>query len=569
MKEYTELVAKFHDYFTRDANACVSLGVLKHLDDLPDPSLESMADEVTAGRDLLEGLNIISRSSLSFDENLDLDLAALAVEFVIFQNTYTFNGKTALEQKPTAGDDISDGIFLMFINDPRPAHERLQNITARLEKVPMYLTQLVKRLDTPVARWVSIDIEKVEGLPELFQTICNWAVEEKFPEVERLAVAQKQAEAALTQYVEKLKALPTTANFFIGEEQAKKLIKLRGIDKSLEELHEMAAKFLSDTAAELEPLRRKLIDKYGLKKDTTAEELQLFLNKQYQVKLETNSMDDVICRYERERNKLLAYLQERQLFPIMQEQDMLIMQTPAFMAPSIPAGAMVSPPPFRDGIKRSMIYLTLSEELLDEHTELSIPSMMIHEGIPGHHLQLASAASHPSVVRRHFDALDHAEGWTTMLEDYMLDIGYLGDLSDEARFIAKRDISRLGARVAIDLYFMTGEVRYLDIGVDVDLSSSDPFENAARLLQKVTGYVPARVQAELNWYSQERGYPLCYLTGNKLVWELKAALIKAQKGRLEGLELDKIFHKIYLQSGNMPLSYLRKVFEHEMLIAGQ
>lgn len=570
MKAYSELIANFHDYFTRDTNACVSLGINKHWDDLPDPRLETVAEAVTIGRELLADIVSFPRDGLTFDERLDLDLAALAVEFDLFQNTYTFNGKTALAQMPTAGDDISDGLFLMFINDPRPAQERLQNITARLAKVPMYLAQLLQRLDTPVARWVAIDLEKVAGLPELFQTIHDWAAAEKFPAIEQLAAARRQAEAALLQYTEKLKALPTTANFFIGEDQARKLIQLRGIDKSLAELHAMATEFLRDTAAELEQLRSKLASKYGLQENTTVEALQAFLNQQYRVKLATNSFADIIARYKEEKNKILTYLEARKLFPIFPEQDMLIMQTPAFMAPSIPAGAMVSPPPFRPGIKRSMIYLTLSEELLDEHTELSIPSMMIHEGIPGHHLQFATAAKHPSIVRRHVDALEYAEGWTTMLEDYMLDIGYMGDLTDEARFIAKRDISRLGARVAIDLYFMTGDVRYLDIGIEVDLASEDPFENAGRLLQKVTGYVPGRVQAELNWYSQERGYPLCYLTGNKLVWELKADMIKAQQGRLEGLELDKVFHSTYLRAGNMPLSFLRRVCEHEQLvIAGQ
>jgi len=162
--------------------------------------------------------------------------------------------------------------------------------------------------------------------------------------------------------------------------------------------------------------------------------------------------------------------------------------------------------------------------------------------------------------------MEHAEGWTTMLEDYMLNIGYMGDLTAEARFTAKRDIARIGGRVAIDLYFMTGDKQYLDVGIDVDVSSTDPFINAGRLLQKVTGFALGRVQAELNWYSQERSYPLCYLTGNKLVWELKRDLAKAQKGHLEGIELDKTFHKVYLEAGNMPLSFLRRVFEHNKLL---
>lgn len=564
MKEYNLLIQQFHEFFTRDGNACVNLGVDKQLDKLPDPSWQNSLATVEEGKTLLTALRSFPRGILSFDQMLDLDLAILEVEFELYRHTYTFNGKTQLQQQPTASDDISDGIFLMFINDPRPAIQRLHNITARLEQVPCYLEKLINRLDVPVKRWVEIEVEKIAGLPELFHTIYNWGQEEQYPEMERLKIAKEKAEIALEQYIEKLQAMETTTNLFIGKSQASHLIKLRGIDQSIDELHTMAHKFLKNIFEEISVLQGKLIAKYHLPLETSVEELQGFLNKKYQTKVE--KFTDIISRYQQEKDKILAYLQEKELFPIFTEQKMVIMQTPAFMAPSIPAGAMVSPPPFRSGVKTSMIYLTLSEELMDEHTELSIPSMMIHEGIPGHHLQLATACNQPSIVRRHCNPMEYAEGWTTMLEDYMLDIGYMGELTDEARFIGKRDIARIGARVAIDLYFMTGEKKYLSVGIDVNLSSEDPFVNAGELLQKVTGFTTGRVQAELNWYSQERAYPLCYLTGNQLVWELKNDLEKAQQGKLAGIELDKVFHKIYLEAGNMPVTFLRRVFENKKML---
>ena len=40
-------------------------------------------------------------------------------------------------------------------------------------------------------------------------------------------------------------------------------------------------------------------------------------------------------------------------------------------------------------------------------------------------------------------------------------------------------------------------------------------------VNEATGFTDGRVQAELNWYSSEQGYPLSYLTGNRLVWQLK------------------------------------------------
>jgi uncharacterized protein (DUF885 family) len=113
---------------------------------------------------------------------------------------------------------------------------------------------------------------------------------------------------------------------------------------------------------------------------------------------------------------------------------------------------------------------------------------------------------------------------------------------------------------------MTGDCGYLDIGVDVDVTDPDPFVAAGTLLKAVTGFTDGRVEAELNWYSQERGYPLSYLTGNTLVWELKRDIIAANKGRLEGVDLDRVFHRVFLEAGNMPVSCIRQIFQHEGLL---
>lgn len=566
-RTFESFTADFHEHFTRDPNACVMKGVDQHLDELPDPSQAGADARVAEARALLARLEALEPGDADdFDTRLDADLARLALEHEIHDLTFTFNGRTQRQQLPKAGDEVGDGIFLLFINDPRPPADRLADITGRIERIPEYLEALLGRLDHPVARWVSMDIEKVTGLPQLLATIVDWAGRAAWPDMDRLRGACERAEHALRDYSHRLEALPTSTNIHVGDETARRIIALRGIDKSPEELHGIARDFLAEASSTISELRGRLVAKYDLPADTSTEALQAHLNRHYRIYLESGDLDGILRRYEVERERILAFIRERDLFPILEHQDMRIMRTPPFMAPTIPAGAMMPPPPFREGVRRSLIYLTLSEELRDEHTEITIPSMMIHEGIPGHHLQLATAANHPSFVRRHFDAMEHAEGWTTMLEDYMLDVGYLADIADEVRFCGKRDLSRIGARVAIDLFFMTGDKGYLEVGVDCDLSPSDPFEAAGNLLRAVTGFVPGRVQAELNWYSQERGYPLSYLTGNRMVWELKADLARAQAGRLEGLDLDRRFHEIYLTSGNMPVSYLRRVFEHQGLL---
>lgn len=566
MPSLDSFTRQFHAAMADDANYRVAKGIDEDLGVLPDPSLAAGAKRAQVARDLLIQLDGLDRASLDFNQDLDLDLARLMLERRVHSETLRFNARTMREQCPRAGDDIGDGLFLMFANDPRPDGERLANVTDRLEAVPAYVDALLAALDTPLKRWVDMDVEKVEGLETLFDNLQGWAASAEWSDHGRLQRACASAWDALQSYMTRLQALPTTRHFALDQTAAQRVVDLKAVGMSLDQLRDMAARYLADTAEEIEQLRGRLVAKYELAPHTSAADLQRTLAERYRVSVVDDDMDMVLQRYEQERSRLLDWIRERDLFPVFEDQDMRILRTPAFMEPSIPAGAMMSPPPFREGVRTSLVYLTLKTELLDEHTEIGIPGMMIHEGIPGHHLQLATAGRHPSVFRKHFDAMEHAEGWTTMLEDYMLDQGYMGDLTDEARFCGKRDLSRIGARVAIDLFFMTGDRSMLEVGVDCDLSSADPFVAAGNLLQAVTGFVPGRVQAELNWYSQERGYPLSYLTGNQLVWQLKHDLKAANRGRLDEIDLDRTFHRVYLEAGNMPVTYLRRVFEHHGML---
>jgi len=556
----------FHAHFTRDSRQRLFCGVDRDLGELPDPSRAEMDAKVAESRALRDALDALPRDALSFDRALDLDLARLMLDAEIHDLTYTFNGRPTSAQRPTAGSDIGDALFHLFALDPRPAGDRLSDVTSCVEGIPEYLEALLGRLESPVRRWAAIETEQVRGLPDLFGTLEEWARSEAWPDAPRLAAARRDAEPALRAYSDRLGALPAVDGFHVGDDCARRLLELRGLEKSLDDLRGMARSFLERNRDEVAALTVRLNDKYGLPAATPPDELQRFLARRYRVPIPPGDLDAVLRRYEEERGRILAFIGERELFPIPDDQDLTILRTPKFLEPQIPAGAMSGPPPFREGTRRSLVYLTLSEELLDEHTELSVPGMMIHEGIPGHHLQLASAAAHPSTVRKHSESMHLAEGWTTMLEDYMLDVGYAAELADEIRFVGKRDIARIGARVAIDLFFMTGDRSHLEVGVDCDLSSPDPFVAAGELLRAVTGFVPERVRAELNWYSTERGYPLSYLAGNVLVWELKRDVVEAQRGRLEGLDLDREFHRVFLRAGNMPVSALRRVFEHEGLV---
>ncbi|MCX4028422.1 DUF885 family protein [Endozoicomonas sp. SM1973] len=566
MEQYQLFEANLINFLASDPNGSLALGIAKNLNDLPDPSLENCSARAKQAQDLINQAIQLKQTTTDFELLTDLHLSELHLNKIVHRYQRRFNDRLEVAQHPTAGGDISEGIFTLFIDDPRPAGDRLENISSRIANIPTFLHSMLGRLDTPVKRWQAIDLETVSVLPTLFKAITDWASEQKFSGLNELKKHIAQADTALNQYQRQLNQLPTTEHFSLSQDDAQQVIRNHGIELSFNELKSLSADFLHSTQQQIEELTQILTKKYQLAADTTPEALQQFLNKHYQVELIDNKLHSIIDIYKQENQKIIDFINQHDLFPVFADQQMLIEQTPKFLEPVIPAGAMRSPLPLREGTRTSLIHLTLRDDLIDEHNKLGIPVMMIHEGIPGHHLQLATSTTHTSKIRRILFAPEQAEGWTTMLEDYMLDMGYMGDLTDEARFIAKREICRIGARVAIDLFFLTGDKQYLDVGIPLKNKTDDPFSLAGELLQVVTGFTSGRVQAELNWYSAERGYPMCYLVGNQLVWQLKRDFIKKQQSSLSGKNLDRAFHQAFLSTGNMPVSIMREVFAHQQLI---
>ena len=566
MPHFSSINHDFKQFVLSDPDTSMGLGDDSYLDQLGDPSLEHLNQETAQAKALLAKIESCSVDDV--DQQLDLELMARYLQQQIFFAELEQNGQPQRCRKPSGVDGISEGIFQLFVNDERLAEPRLDNILARLQQAPAYLAAEASIITQPIKRWRDVEVEQGEGLPDLFDTIANWAKETAYPKQDDLEQAIDSCNKALHIYLTDLNNRDCLTEFTIGEGKVAELLTLRNIKQSPAELLQMARDFMAQTQELLASLNKRLCKKYDLADTTPDEQLHEFLNQKFSAKIKEGKLSSVLDYYSDQIQSINDFIEQRHLFAIPAQQEIRLLQTPSFLEPVIPAGAMWPPLALRPGKKTSLVYLTLKEDQLAEHTELGIPVMMIHEGIPGHHLQFATAAQHPSFIRRIFSANEHAEGWTTMLEDYMLDVGYISEeLVDEVRFIAKREMSRLVARVGIDLYFMTGKREYLDVGLDLgfkkDGYSDDVFDNAAKLLKTATGFTDGRVQAELNWYSSEQSYPLSYLTGNRLVWQLKQDIQAANKKELDPLALDQAFHKVYLESGCMPVENLRSVFEQQ------
>ncbi|TFG79722.1 MAG: DUF885 domain-containing protein, partial [Chromatiales bacterium] len=77
---FDSFVQDYHEHLLEDPNACVSLGVERRLDELPDPSASAFEARARRARALLTRLDTIDRDSLDFDSALDADLARLTLQ---------------------------------------------------------------------------------------------------------------------------------------------------------------------------------------------------------------------------------------------------------------------------------------------------------------------------------------------------------------------------------------------------------------------------------------------------------------------------------------------------------
>jgi hypothetical protein len=541
----------------------VTVGIEKNSENFPDLEEESQQRDEAEGIVLINDLRDFDRTGLTIDQKLDLDLAIFLLNQETFQSELLINGEISTSRAPDLAIEISDALFTLFVNDSRDPSVRLDIILQRIQKTPDHIADSIGYLDHPIKRWVENEILLLNDLPDFYSNIVGWADSCNYSKTSELIQAVDQANKSIKSYVKQLKSIPTSTNFSLGDEQTRALIKANGIEMSPEQIKELAVTFLKKNGDDVEFLRSKLCKKYELSEETSALRLQSFLNEKFKLEVTDNDLSSVLDYYKAEKEKMVQFIENKGVFPVIPQNDFLIMKTPKIMEPTVPAGALMPPLRFRSEPLTSIVYLTLDADDMCEHTKLSIPMMIAHEGI-GHHKAYATAYSNSSIVRKHCDYLDVAEGWSTYIERYMIDQGYMGSLTDEANFITTLNFNRIGARALIDLYFMTGNIDYLNVGLVQNLNSSDPFKNAKKFLRELTGFSSDMAEAEVDEYSQSQVTTLSYLVGNYLVNELKSDV--AKKTGLTGLELDQTFHKNFLEYATIPVSFIRKVFKDKGLV---
>ena len=102
------------------------------------------------------------------------------------------------------------------------------------------------------------------------------------------------------------------------------------------------------------------------------------------------------------------------LATLPENESLSVIPTPEYLRNVMPFAAYFQPAKF-DARRRGIYIVTPSVDgdprAMMEHNWASISNTSIHEAYPGHHLQLALAARHPSLTRAQVEAPEFVEGW--------------------------------------------------------------------------------------------------------------------------------------------------------------
>ena len=534
--EFDRLVKDFFDWYMEwDPLAATSLGVHRYDDRLPKGTIEAVEDETRRAKEALRALASFDRKSLSPGKRIDLDVARQALRLWVFQNEEL----RFWESRPSGAEDLGNGLFLLFMRNFAPLAERMASLTGRLERAPQYLREMKTRVRAPTRLWSEIGLESAQQAPG-FLEIIQAAGREALPSADcaRLDEAVAKTRESLQDQERWIwkELLPMASDRVgIGSTKFRRLLALRGLGLTVDEIYALGRRYLRESRRELERLARAIPGGGTVEHAKEAVKGDHPPDWKGVLEFTAKAMGDA-----------RTFIVEHNLATLPPNEILRVIETPSYLRHLLPYAAYNAPGHF-DQVQEGLYMVTPYEnkpEMLKESSYAGVRNTAVHEGYPGHHLQLSCANLNPSLARLlSFGAVETVEGWAHYCEAMMKENGFGDDPA--TRFAQMLDQLWRAARIIIDIDLHCGRMT---------------FDEAVEFLVEECGFERPGAVAEVKRYSTTPAYPLSYLTGKHLILQLRKD-VKKGLGRQYS---DKFFHDTYLYAGSIPMKYMRRLFEYKV-----
>lgn len=243
---------------------------------------------------------------------------------------------------------------------------------------------------------------------------------------------------------------------------------------------------------------------------------------------------DALAEYTRLINDAIE--RSRLLFATVPKAKIEVRRVPVFKE-ATSAGAYYNGASL-DGTRPGVFYANLRD--MNEVPKWSMPTLAYHEGVPGHHWQIATAQELKGLpqFRKLIPFTAYQEGWALYTEWLAKEAGwYEGDPFG--------DLGRLQAEL----------FRAVRLVVDTGIHAKRwPREQAIAYMREKTGMGEKEVTAEIERYIVNPGQACAYKIGMLKIQELR------KRARAElGAKFDqRQFHDVVLKNGALPLEILEE-----------
>jgi uncharacterized protein (DUF885 family) len=443
-------------------------------------------------------------------------------------------------------DDAIDGVYLLLLAQHAPMEAKLDDILGRIQTVPNLFKTARQNLHTPPPLWIDLAVERLDEGQNFYQQVGGELMRQ-FPdradEILRKVTQAREAMADFGVYLNDLKP-GEPGSFAVGK---------KNFDYVLS--HYYFLSFDSDSLLRMgEHLFAVADSSYRAYRAHMDENLQ---NGRDSVFIPASfNRQDILDYYQWEINQVRTFLTEHDIVTVPDDLAPIeVVETPPFLRSMIGGIAYQPAGPF-DENQKGLFYVRPVPDDLDPIQlaaryryvyRRGFKGSVVHEALPGHHLQMQLAGRNPSVVRKWQQNPLLVEGWALYCEEMMYKAGLYGTedrTENPAQWLAVLGgIRYRAARIVADVKLHTGRFSY-----------SEAVDWMADVLEAETEGARDYHRTMVRKYTTRPAYFMAYLTG-KIELE---RLMNDYKVRAGESFSEKEFYDRLLQLGAIPPALIRE-----------
>ena len=372
------------------------------------------------------------------------------IDFEIFEHTLKADQWLAENTRPYQEDTriyngyINDGVYLLLTQSSLPRETNVANCIARMAQIPRVVAAARQNLRNPPRAHTETAIRQNRGAIAFYeQGIFEFAG--KTRQLAALKAAAEPVAACLKEYqtfLEKELLPQANGEWRLGEEKfAKKLDLELNAGMTADQVVADAEAEFARVERDMYVIARQLWSRYFARQPLPPDDTD---GQRWAVHQVLSAVAKEHCRPEeltREMKQRVAQLKKfiaaNDILRLPEPDHCQVVEMPEFkrgnstaymeapppLDPNATGQLAVSPPPRDWDAQRVNSYL-------EEYNNHMLDILTIHEGYPGHSVQLEYMNRNPSLIRRVLQSGVYIEGWAVYTEQMMLDQGYgQGDLA--------------------------------------------------------------------------------------------------------------------------------------------